>query len=44
MRSQYSKIAKGVTNGYLPLGGVAISDKMADVLTSGGGEFAHGYT
>ncbi|MDH3433426.1 MAG: aminotransferase, partial [Gammaproteobacteria bacterium] len=36
--------AKGVTNGYQPLGGVAINDKIADVLTSGGGEFAHGYT
>ena len=36
--------AKGVTNGFQPLGGVAVSDKMADVLTSDGGEFAHGYT
>lgn len=36
--------AKGVTNGFQPLGGVAIGDKVADVLTSGGGEFAHGFT
>ena len=36
--------AKGVTGGYQPLGGVAVSDKVADVLTSGGGEFAHGFT
>jgi len=36
--------AKAVTNGYQPLGGVAVSDKIADVLTSGGGEFTHGYT
>jgi len=36
--------AKGVTNGYQPLGGVAIGDRVADVLTSGGGEFSHGYT
>jgi len=36
--------AKGVTNGYQPLGGVAVGDKVADVLTSSGGEFAHGFT
>ncbi|MEX0709100.1 MAG: aminotransferase [Woeseia sp.] len=36
--------AKGVTAGYQPLGGVAVSDKVSDVLTAGGGEFAHGYT
>lgn len=36
--------AKGVTGGYQPLGGVAVSDKVADVLTASGGEFAHGFT
>jgi putrescine aminotransferase len=36
--------AKGVTSGYLPLGGVLISDRIADVVISRGGEFAHGYT
>ncbi len=36
--------AKAVTAGYQPLGGVAVSRKVADVLTAGGGEFAHGYT
>ena len=36
--------AKGVTNGYQPLGGVGVGDKVADVLTAGGGEFTHGYT
>ncbi|MCP5183694.1 MAG: aminotransferase class III-fold pyridoxal phosphate-dependent enzyme [Pseudomonadales bacterium] len=36
--------AKAVTNGYQPLGGVAVSDRIADVLTSQGGEFAHGFT
>ena len=34
--------AKAVTNGYMPLGGCLVSDKIADVLLSGGGEFAHG--
>ncbi len=36
--------AKAVTNGYQPLGGVAVGDRIADVVTSGGGEFAHGFT
>jgi putrescine aminotransferase len=36
--------AKAVTNGFQPLGGVAIGDKVADVLAGGGGEFAHGFT
>jgi putrescine aminotransferase len=36
--------AKGVTSGYLPLGGVMVSDRIADVLIDKGGEFYHGYT
>ena len=36
--------AKAVTNGFQPLGGVMVSDKIADVLTTGGGEFTHGFT
>lgn len=36
--------AKGVTSGYLPLGGVLVSDRVADVLVEKGGEFFHGYT
>ncbi len=36
--------AKGVTSGYLPLGGVLVSDRVADVLIDKGGEFFHGYT
>jgi putrescine aminotransferase len=36
--------AKGVTSGYLPLGGVMVSDRVADVLIEKGGEFFHGYT
>ena len=36
--------AKGVTNGYQPLGGVMVGDRVANVLTSGGGEFSHGFT
>ena len=36
--------AKGVTSGYLPLGGVMVSDKVANALIDKGGEFYHGYT
>jgi putrescine aminotransferase len=36
--------AKAVTNGYMPLGGVMVGDKVAEVLLAGGGEFAHGLT
>ncbi len=37
-------IAKAVTNGYMPLGGVMVGDKVADVLLEKGGEFNHGLT
>ena len=36
--------AKGVTSGYLPLGGVMVGDRVGDVLIDKGGEFYHGYT
>ena len=36
--------AKGVTSGYLPLGGVMVGDRVADVIIDKGGEFFHGYT
>ena len=36
--------AKGVTSGYLPLGGVVVGKRVADVLIEKGGEFNHGYT
>ena len=36
--------AKGVTSGYLPLGGVLVSDRVAAPIIAEGGEFAHGFT
>ena len=36
--------AKGVTSGYIPLGGVMVGKRIADVLIEQGGEFNHGYT
>jgi len=37
-------IAKGLSSGYLPIGGVMIADHLADTLINQGGEFAHGFT
>jgi len=36
--------AKGVTSGYIPLGGVLVGDRVAKVLIEQGGEFNHGFT
>ena len=44
IRPDLISIAKGVTSGYLPLGGALVSDRVADVVIANGGEFAHGYT
>ncbi|MDH3545743.1 MAG: aspartate aminotransferase family protein [Gammaproteobacteria bacterium] len=43
-RPDLMPFAKGVTSGYLPLGGVLVGDRVADVLIEKGGEFYHGYT
>ncbi len=38
-------MAKGISSGYLPLGAVAVSDKVAEVFhQAAAGEFYHGYT
>ncbi|MDX1517363.1 MAG: aminotransferase class III-fold pyridoxal phosphate-dependent enzyme, partial [Woeseiaceae bacterium] len=44
VRPDMMPFAKGVTSGYLPLGGVMVGDRVADVLIDKGGEFFHGYT
>ena len=43
-RPDLMTFAKGVTSGYIPLGGVMVGDRIADVLIDQGGEFNHGYT
>ena len=43
-RPDLMTFAKGVTSGYIPLGGVMVGDRVAKVLIEKGGEFAHGYT
>ncbi len=43
-RPDLMTFAKGVTSGYVPLGGVMVGDRVAKVLVEQGGEFNHGYT
>jgi putrescine---pyruvate transaminase len=43
-RPDLMTFAKGVTSGYLPLGGVMVGERVARVLIEHGGEFNHGYT
>ncbi len=42
IRPDIMTIAKGLTSGYLPLGGSILSDGVAEVIA--GSEFNHGYT
>ncbi len=44
IRPDLMTVAKGLSSGYLPIGGVMVADRVADVLIDKGGEFAHGYT
>lgn len=37
-------IAKGLSSGYMPIGGVMVGDRVAEVLIEEGGEFHHGFT
>lgn len=43
-RPDLMTFAKGVTSGYVPLGGVMVGERIAKVLIEQGGEFEHGYT
>src|SRR5690606_39517840 len=43
LRPDLMPIAKGLTSGYVPMGGVVVRDRVAEVLGRGG-EFAHGFT
>jgi putrescine aminotransferase len=44
MRPDLIPFAKGVTSGYVPLGGVLVGERVARVLTERGGDFNHGFT
>jgi putrescine aminotransferase len=43
-RPDLMTFAKGVSSGYIPLGGVMVGERVAKVLIDQGGEFNHGYT
>lgn len=40
----FAPIAKGLSSGYLPIGGVLVSDRIADVMINEVGDFNHGFT
>lgn len=44
IRPDLISFAKGVTSGYLPLGGSMVGERVAEEVIEKGGEFAHGYT
>ena len=44
IKPDFMSIAKGLSSGYVPIGGVLVSDKVASVLIDEGGEFSHGFT
>jgi putrescine aminotransferase len=43
-RPDLMAFAKGVTSGYIPLGGVMVGERVARVLIERGGDFNHGFT
>ncbi len=44
IRPDLMPIAKGLSSGYMPIGGVMVGDRVADMLIGKGGEFQHGFT
>lgn len=44
IRPDLMPIAKGMSSGYLPIGGVMVGERVAQVLIDQGGEFHHGFT
>jgi len=44
IRPDIITIAKGMSSGYLPIGGSIIREEIAEVFGQKGGEFNHGYT
>ncbi|GEO98955.1 aspartate aminotransferase family protein [Methylobacterium haplocladii] len=44
LEPDFCAIAKGLSSGYLPIAGVMVSDRVADVLVNQAGPFHHGFT
>ena len=43
-RPDFMTMAKALSSGYLPIGGLMVADRVASVLIDKGGEFFHGFT
>ena len=43
-RPDFMTMAKALSSGYLPIGGLMVGDRVANVLIDKGGEFFHGFT
>ena len=43
-RPDFLTMAKALSSGYLPIGGLMVGDRVANVLIDRGGEFFHGFT
>lgn len=44
IRPDLMPIAKGMSSGYLPIGGLMVGDRVSQTLIERGGEFNHGFT
>jgi len=44
IRPDLMPIAKGMSSGYLPIGGVMVAERVSQVLIEKGGDFNHGFT
>ena len=44
IQPDFITFAKGVTSGYVPLGGVLVGNRVARVMIDKGGDFNHGFT
>jgi len=44
IRPHLMTLAKGISSGYVPLGAVMLSERVAEPLVREGGEFHHGFT
>ncbi|BFM05350.1 aspartate aminotransferase family protein [Halioxenophilus aromaticivorans] len=44
VKADLMPIAKGLSSGYMPIGGVLVSDRVSQALKQSGEDFNHGYT
>jgi putrescine aminotransferase len=44
IEADFMPIAKGLSSGYLPIGGLMVGDRVADTVINKGSDFNHGFT